>query len=220
MHALARALHSRVADRRRVDNYYAPLAIACESRVRQSARRPCIVGLQGPQGGGKTTLATALVALGPGDEALVPLYDKSAHRGRGDRAPRDRWRRVAGPLDLILVDGWMLGFSPAPQESVGDDLRAPNGYLGAYADWPAKLDMLVRLDVCSLETIVRWRVDAERARRARGEAGLSDDDARDYIERFLPAYEVYVPQLRTRPPCRDVVEVVLGDDRMPLEPLR
>ena len=94
----------------------------------------------------------------------------------------------------------MLGFSAAPDEAVDDELRVANGYLRAYDAWTAKLDAFLQLDVDGLETIVDWRVDAERARRERGEAGLSDDDARDYIERFLPAYRVYVPRLRERPP--------------------
>jgi pantothenate kinase-related protein Tda10 len=62
---------------------------------------------------------------------------------------------------------------------------------------------------------VAWRVDAERARRARGESALTDDDARDYIERCLPAYRTYLPGLRSHPPCADVEVVSLGADRLP-----
>ena len=42
----------------------------------------------------------------------VPRYNKAAHEGRGTRAPEDTWPRVKGPLDLILFEGWMLGFQP------------------------------------------------------------------------------------------------------------
>ena len=274
MHPVMRALHARVADRDRVDRYYAPFAIRWTGRLEEHAGRPLIVGIQGPQGSGKSTLAAAAVgafgdvgfravtvsiddfylphaeqcalaeryagnpyllyrgypgthdvALGTevidslsrqkaGEETLVPVYDKSAHAGRGDRAPRRDWRRVAGPIDLLIVEGWMLGFSPvdAPLEP---DLGAPNALLGAYAAWNERLDTFVHLDVRSLETIVGWRVDAERARRASGQTGLSDDEARDYIERFLPAYRLYVPWLRAHPPCTDMQTVVLAEDRLP-----
>ncbi len=90
---------------------------------------------------------------------------------------------------------------------------APNRYLAAYAAWNARLDALVHLTTDSPDTIVAWRVESERARRTRGEAALSDDEAEDYIRRFLPAYRVYVPGLRANPPCADFLELALGPDR-------
>lgn len=51
-------------------------------------------------------------------EVAVPRYDKSQHGGRGDRAPRDSWPRVQGPIDVILFEGWMLGFSPVAEADV------------------------------------------------------------------------------------------------------
>jgi len=161
---------------------------------------------------------TSLKTLGPGAETLVPAYDKSAHDGRGDRAPRSAWRRVVGSLDVLIVEGWLLGFTPVDADALEPALRAPNAMLAAYAAWNDALDGFVRLDVASLETVVAWRVDAERARRARGESALSDDDARDYIERCLPAYRTYLPGLRTHPPCADVKVIALGEDRSPRRP--
>jgi len=277
MHPVASALHARVPSPQRVDRYYAPLAEACASRLARARRRPWVLGIQGPQGCGKTTLATALVEafgdvgvrgvavsiddfylthdeqralatrheenpclryrgypgthdvalgvqametlahLGAGEEGRVPVYDKSAHGGRGDRAAPSGWRRVVGPVELLIVEGWMLGFSPTPDPALPSDLRAPNAYLAAYAAWSERLDAFVRLDVESLETIVDWRIDAERARRDRGEAALCDADARDYVERFLPAYRVYLPRLREHPPCEDVLTIGLRGDRMPAD---
>jgi D-glycerate 3-kinase len=275
MHSLARALHARVADPRRVDDYYAPLASACALRLAAHPQGTWVLGIQGPQGSGKTTLATALagafvdlgiravavsiddfylpheaqralaaqhpgnpclehrgypgthdVALGAeviarlkalraGEATEVPVYDKSAHGGRGDRAPATAWRRVEGPVEMLILDGWLLGFSPVPESTLDTNLRAPNRYLEAYAAWNAQLDGLIQLDVESLETIIAWRVDAERARREHGEVALSDEDARDYITRFLPAYRAYVPRLKAHPPCEDFRSVLLGEDRYP-----
>ena len=39
-------------------------------------------------------------------------YDKSAHEGRGDRAPPPKWQQVKGKVDVVLFEGWMLGFKP------------------------------------------------------------------------------------------------------------
>jgi D-glycerate 3-kinase len=157
----------------------------------------------------------SLVACRQGAEVVVPLYDKSANAGRGDRAPESRWRQVSGPFDMVIVEGWMLGFVPVDEATLEPDLVAPNRYLAAYAAWNARLDAFVHLAADSPQTIVRWRVESERTRRARGEAALSDDDARDYILRFLPAYRVYVPALRAKPPCADFVTLALGPSREP-----
>jgi D-glycerate 3-kinase len=165
-----------------------------------------------------TRVIDELVALGPGAEARVPVYDKSAHGGRGDRAPREAWRPVTGPLDLLIVEGWMLGFSPVDEASLPPDLRAPNALLAPYAAWHRRLDAFVSLQVSPIETVVRWRVDAERARRAQGETALGDEDARDYIERFVPAYHAYLPALTAHPPCTDHRIIHLGEDRQPRRP--
>lgn len=39
-----------------------------------------------------------------------PRYDKSKFQGRGDRADQSTWPQVEAPLDIVLFEGWMLGF--------------------------------------------------------------------------------------------------------------
>lgn len=164
----------------------------------------------------------ALRAAGPGEVVALPTYDKSAHGGRGDRRPRDAWPTVTGPLDLVVLEGWMLGFPPldgAALAGLADrDLAAAAALLPPYAGWTAELDAFVRLDPSDPHDVVRWRIDAERARRAAGAPTLTDDEARDYVERFLPAYALWEPLLRARPPSRSGaplprIEVQLGPDR-------
>lgn len=153
-----------------------------------------------------------------GDGVSVPAYDKSAHDGRGDRAPEAQWRRVTGPFDLVLVEGWMLGFAPVPTEALPDARMAPsNDALAGYEAWHRRCDALVHLVMNDASSVVRWRVDAERARRGAGAPGLSDEAARDYVLRFVPAYEVWVGPMRATPPVRGPrLTVLLGDDRAPI----
>jgi len=74
----------------------------------------------------------------------VPRYDKSAFGGAGDRAPEDTWPAVAGPLDVVLFEGWMLGFSPVGADAaaaIDDAVAFVDDRLGAYRDaWDAFVD--------------------------------------------------------------------------------
>ena len=164
----------------------------------------------------------ALRGARSGEVVARPTYDKSAHGGRGDRRPRAEWPTVTGPLDLVVIEGWMLGFpaldAAALARLADRDLAAAAALLPPYAAWTDELDAFVRMDPADPRDVVRWRVDAEQARRAAGAATLTDDEARDYVERFLPAYALWEPLLRARPPSRGGaplprLEVRLGPDR-------
>lgn len=61
------------------------------------------------EGGGRQTGREAVVR--------VPRYDKSARGGKGDRAPEAEWSVVSAPPDIVLLEGWMLGFEALPDES-------------------------------------------------------------------------------------------------------
>ena len=49
-------------------------------------------------------------------EVKVPRYDKSANEGKGDRASPKSWPTVKAPIDIVLFEGWMLGFTPVSEE--------------------------------------------------------------------------------------------------------
>ncbi|MCK6527199.1 kinase [Myxococcota bacterium] len=146
-------------------------------------------------------VATLAALRDAGAEAVaVPAYDKGAHGGRGDRAPREAWPVVTGPFDAVLLEGWMLGFRPVPEASLPDPRLVPaNAALADYAAWHRSLDALVHLVAERLADVVEWRVDAERARREAAASGLSDAEARDYVLRFLPAYRTWGPGLLADP---------------------
>jgi len=245
------------------------------AQVEATMSRPLVIGLQAPQGAGKTTLVTHLlrrlterglrgagvsiddfyltrveqvalatahqgnpylehrgypgthdVALGTrtllalkgitaGSSLRVPVYDKSAHGGRGDRAPESDWRRVDGPLDVVVVEGWMLGFSPVAEDALPDPLMAaPNTALAQYAAWYALVDQWIVLRAAEPEFVLEWRVEAEEKMKASGKPGLSREAITDYVQRFLPAYRTYATGLADgRSPA---LTVTMGLDRTPL----
>ena len=48
----------------------------------------------------------------------IPRYNKAAFQGRGDRKSKEEWPTVAKPVDVILLEGWCLGFSSYPDTHV------------------------------------------------------------------------------------------------------
>ena len=135
-----------------------------------------------------TQVLTALKSTG---KAKAPRYDKTAFGGFGDRAGLVD---VEG-ADVVLVEGWMAGFKPvgaAAATAVDADLGAVDACLGAYARWDAHADAWLVVAIESpADTVYGWRREAER--RAGG--GLSDEQVRDFVGRFLPSYEAYCPAL-------------------------
>jgi D-glycerate 3-kinase len=147
---------------------------------------------------GERTLA-ALRGSAPGQLLRVPVYDKSQHSGRGDRAPESEWRDVRGPIDLVIVEGWMLGFEPVPESRLPDPhLATPNQALADYQRWYEHLDAFIVLRPLDWNYVMKWRVEAEENMKAQGKPGLSREAIEDYVRRFLPAYEVWAG----RPPKR------------------
>ena len=67
---------------------------------------------------GRSTLESLLkLNEGAESELKVPRYDKSAYEGKGDRADKAEWPVIKAPVDVILFEGWMLGFTPVADET-------------------------------------------------------------------------------------------------------
>lgn len=154
-----------------------------------------------------------LRALAEGRDVDVPRYDKSAHGGRGDRSAEVT--PVRGAVDLVLVEGWMLGFAPVAHLS-DPALVAPNEMLREYSTWTRLLDVLVSLRMADPRQVIGWRIEAEAAMRASGRPGLSDAEVEDYVRRFLPAYETWGPTVGRGFALDRVLSLALDSSRIPV----
>jgi len=137
-------------------------------------------------------LIDAVAAARTSTELELPVFDK----GTDDRAPASR--RVQGPFDLVILEGWCIGAPPQPEAELtrpcntleaeldpdGRWRRYVNGCLAtAYAELWERLDELVFLAVPDLAAVVRWRLQQENERPEDQRMGEAD------VARFVAHYE-------------------------------
>ena len=200
-----------------IDDFYLPR----EEQVALSRAHPDNPYLQarGYPGTHDVVLGTdtlqRLRALAAGERLALPAYDKSAHGGRGDRIAKDDWPVVQGPVRLVIVEGWMLGFEPV--EEIKDPLLAfSNEKLASYFAWTSELDAFIFLEPENIEFVLSWRVEAEKKMREARGSGMTDEEAAAYIATFLPAYETWLHPLKRSPPVRKpALRARIRADRLP-----
>jgi len=276
---LAQQLEPSIKRPELVDHYYLPLYLYLYDQVKMSGMRTFVIGINAPQGGGKSTLTSYLVKLfdwcgikavtlsiddfyltreqqvrlasdnpdniylqqrgypgthdidlgsevlsqlkkpGAPDKLQLPRYDKSRHNGQGDRAKQSSWPIVELPVDVVLLEGWMLGFQPLVSDQIADNqLGKINSLLADYSQWHQFLDGFVYLRPEVSDFVVDWRSEAEQRMKAQGLPGMSSTEVQAYTRKFLPAYQLYGPHLANNPPTPySYLKLVIGRDRLPLE---
>ncbi len=266
----------------RVELLYLPIFNwLTDLKRKHSTKAPLFVGINGPQGAGKSTLTAALVEafelIGqkaltlsiddfylthdeqknlaqkfshnsflkqrgyPGthdiklgektlkavneikrnQEVDVPTYDKSKYSGQGDRNPSSLWMKINHPQDIIFLEGWMLGFTQVPVESYStlsnrNDFSEINKFLPAYESWMKFLNCFVYLKPDNYKNVLSWRVEAEENMKASGKLGMSKTEITAYIEKFLPAYEIYGDRLNAQSTgIKEFLQIKIGKNRLP-----
>lgn len=168
---------------------------------------------------------TALTKMSrEGTKMKLPRYDKSAFGGRGDRADPSTWPEIEGPLTVVLFEGWMLGFKPLPVEAVkavDPQLEIVNKNLKAYYDaWDKYIQSWIVIKIKDPSCVYQWRLQAEIAMREAGNPGMSDDEVRDFVSRYLPAYNAYLPTLYSEGPSgsdpQHLLNIEIDEKRNPI----
>eukprot|EP00190_Bangiopsis_sp_CCMP1999_P007497 CAMPEP_0198725012 /NCGR_PEP_ID=MMETSP1475-20131203/2382_1 /TAXON_ID= ORGANISM="Unidentified sp., Strain CCMP1999" /NCGR_SAMPLE_ID=MMETSP1475 /ASSEMBLY_ACC=CAM_ASM_001111 /LENGTH=357 /DNA_ID=CAMNT_0044486677 /DNA_START=52 /DNA_END=1125 /DNA_ORIENTATION=+ len=129
-----------------------------------------------------------------GDIVPIPRYNKSAFNGRGDRQPASQWTISEGAVDVVILEGWCVGFQPK-ETLKNPDLKNVNRYLNDFARVYNLFDLMLVVQITNLDNIYTWRKQAEDTMKRKGKGGMSDEELRDFVDRFMPAYEEYLPQL-------------------------
>lgn len=145
-----------------------------------------------------------MVGDGKSGALFWPAFDKSLFNGKGDRVTQANWKKTDShpALDVIIFEGWCIGFQPLGHPEVKNIWRDAQGTdkklastrlqdvlllddeLNNYCDSfmsSSMLDFMVHLDVQSLETIYTWREEQEQKLRQRtGGLGMMELEVRKF----------------------------------------
>ncbi|XP_045804048.1 D-glycerate 3-kinase, chloroplastic [Trifolium pratense] len=190
-----------------IDDFY--LTAEGQSKLREANPGNALLEFRGNAGShdlpfSVETLTSLTKMSREGIKMKLPRYDKSAFGGRGDRADPSTWPEIEGPLTVVLFEGWMLGFKPVPDElvkAVDPQLEIINKNLEAYYEaWDKYIKSWIVIKIQDPSCVFQWRLQAEIAMREAGNPGMSDDEVRDFVSRYLPAYNAYLPTLYSQGP--------------------
>ncbi|MDJ0703431.1 MAG: glycerate kinase [Leptolyngbyaceae cyanobacterium MO_188.B28] len=157
----------------------------------------------------------------PGQAISIPRFDKSAHSGEGDRTDPE----MVSDIDIVLFEGWFVGTrpidptlfasAPAPIETEHDRqfARDMNQGLNAYLPLWNLLDRLILLYPQDYRLCQRWRQQAEKAMKATGRAGMSNEAIDEFVEYFWKALHptLFIDPLLTNPEVVDLVIEIRPD---------
>jgi D-glycerate 3-kinase len=156
-----------------------------------------------------------------------PRFDKA----RDDRAPVDTWPVIAGPVDVVLFEGWCVGARPEPVGALAQPVNAlerehdPDGVWRAYVNDAlagpyralfARLDMLVMFTAPDFETVLAWRREQEaklRGRLAEQGQGTGRAMSDDEVAVFIQHYERLTRHIARETPARADLVIALDADR-------
>ncbi|KAM1412680.1 hypothetical protein EV2_025806 [Malus domestica] len=210
-----------------IDDFY--LTAEGQAKLREENPGNALLELRGNAGSHDLPFSvealSALTKLSKqGMKMKLPRYDKSAYSGKGDRADPSTWPEVEGPLTVVLFEGWMLGFKPLPLEvvkAVDPQLETVNKNLEAYYDaWYKFIKAWIIIKIKDPSCVYQWRLQAEIAMREAGNPGMSDDEVKDFVSRYLPAYNAYLPTLYSEGPegsdSKHLIVVEIDEGRNPI----
>lgn len=210
-----------------IDDFY--LSYDGQQAVAQTYATNPLLQMRGNAGShdldlGAETLQALRAATSSKDAVKLPRYDKSAYQGKGDRAVPTTWPSVSGPVDIVLFEGWMLGFAPVEESeaaSVDQNLVPVNAFLQAYKSaWDSAVDSWLVVKVNDPQYAYKWRLQAERAMRAAGKPAMSDEQVAQFVDRFMPAYKCYLAGLYKNGPTTaatgKVLVVEVDENREPI----
>lgn len=207
-----------------IDDLYLPRA----ERQRLATEVHPLLAVRGVPGTHDVALGHAMFdACGRSESVSLPRFAKEMD----DRLPVERWSNVAGPLDIILFEGWCVGAAPQDEAALDRPVNAlesdrdadgrwrrwVNGRLATdYASLFARIDWQIFLAAPSFDVVAGWRREQEEdLRRRLTAAGESIEGTMDdaEIDRFVQFYQRITEQMLADMPGRADLTILLDRQR-------
>lgn len=149
----------------------------------------------------------------------IPMYDKAAYSGQGDRCSNGRSEDTS-TIDVVILEGWCVGFSsigsslltdkwntmsPDEQESYPmpaileiDHLLDAYNPIWDYFEGVVQLLPPHDIGASAFDIILKWRTEQEQGLRAKGGGGMTDAEIHAFVKRYMPGYIFFADGLRQR----------------------
>lgn len=158
-----------------------------------------------------------LKRLSDGQTLDIPTFDKTID----DRAAREDFCQVTGPIDILLFEGWCVGAKPQCAEDLStavnqlESLEDPDLHWRRYVNERLQqeyqklfneLDMLIMLKVPGMASVMEWRSKQEhKLANSRG-LGAPKIMGTSALKRFIMHYERLTKHILNEMPDRaDIV---------------
>lgn len=195
-------------------------------KLRENNPNNKLLQTRGQPGTHDTALSTSFFrSLVDSEVISIPSFDKSLFEGEGGRVPSHEWDRVnTSDIDIVIFEGWCVGFQPLTEQQVRlrwsesgnstsetiyptetlkehaiEHLLGVNASLQQYCELfmgRRHFDYLVHLDTDDLVNVYEWRMQQERTLRQQKGSGMTDAEVVRFVKGYMPAYELYLDQLR------------------------
>lgn len=162
-----------------IDDAYRPWA----EREQLLAGNPFGVNRVPPGSHDPALLVNAIACWRQGEALRLPRFDKRLNGGHGDRSG---WDTVAA--DVLLIEGWLVGYEPVSAPTLERWLELPSMALSDaerrwLPRWNSQLEPYRPLWSCCdgiwvlqperWNQVARWRLQAEARQRRRGEGAMT-----------------------------------------------
>lgn len=155
----------------------------------------------------------------------IPVFDKAID----DRAPEKDFRRVSGPIDLVLFEGWCVGARPQHEEALPIAVNSLERLEDSELRWRRyvnsalqrdymrlfnEIDFLIMLKIPSMASVMEWRSKQERKMAQtskRSGRKIMDTTA---LQRFIMHYERLTQAMLAELPDRADLVFELNESHM------
>lgn len=164
-----------------------------------------------------------LESLLHGKATKIPIYDKALFNGQGDRLPESQWQTSEPNPDVILLEGWCVGFQAIPDSDVvslssqtkydAQVLLQMNEVLKDYKELFGKFDAMVHISALDPKNVYRWRQQQElELHRVKGK-GMTPEQVNKFVDGYWPAYVLYTDGVGQGLKEGALLKITVGDQR-------